>query len=95
MQRKLIIAVVGLIVAVGCWFLMFSSDERPNDAKMAILRQQAAKRKTAVLEADQRAKTDPALLAQQGRGQALPEYLVSEIDREGNFWFVGLSLIHI
>jgi hypothetical protein len=89
MRRNLTIAFVGLAVVIGGWFLLFSASEGPNAAEMARLRQRDAKRRAAVQEADRRSKTDLALLWEQGRGQELPEYLVSEIDREGNFWFVG------
>ena len=89
MQRKLVIALPVLVVVLIGAFQIFSGEKRPDDANMASLRQQAARRRAAALEAEQRAKTDLALLAMQGRGQELPEYLVSEIDREGNFWFVG------
>ena len=89
MHRNLTIAFVGLFFVIGSWYLFFSASEGSNEAEMAQLRQRDARRRAAAQEADRRSKTDLALLAEQGRGQELPEYLVSEIDREGNFWFVG------
>ena len=89
MGRKLIIAFFGLIVVIGVWYLLVSAGGGANEAEMAQLRQRDAKRRAAAQEAERQSKTDLALLAKQGRGQELPEYLVSEIDREGNFWFVG------
>ena len=91
MGRKLIIAFFGLVVVIGVWYLLVSAGGGANEAEMAQLRQRDAKRRAAAQEAERRSKTDLALLAKQGRGQELPEYLVSEIDREGNFWFVGKS----
>ena len=89
MRRNLTIAFAGLGLVIGGWYLLFSAGEGPNQAEVAKLRQRDARRRAAAQETLRRSKTDLALLAEQGRGQELPEYLVSEIDREGNFWFVG------
>ena len=89
MGRNLTIAFCGLVVVIGVWYLLVSTGGGANEAEMAKLRQRDAKRRAAAQEADRRSKTDLAFLAKQGRGQELPDYLVSEIDREANFWFVG------
>ena len=89
MGRNLTIAFFGLVVVIGVCYLLVSTGGGANEAEMAKLRQRDAKRRAAAQEADRRSKTDLALLAKQGRGQELPDYLVSEIDREANFWFVG------
>ena len=89
MQRNFLVVLAGLAAAVGCWFWLLPADNGPNDADMDALVQRKTKRESAELAASERAKTDLALLAEQGRGQQLPDYLVSEIDREENFWFIG------
>lgn len=89
MQRNLILGLTGLVAVVGCWFLLFPAGEGQNPDEMVNLLQKEARRKAAARKADRRAKTDLALLAKQGRGQRLPDYLMSSIDREENFWFIG------
>ena len=94
MQRNFLIALGGLTAAVGCWFWWMSADDGPNGPDRMALIQREANRKAAELVTSEREKTDLALLAEQGRGQELPDYLVSRIDREANFWFIGKPNSH-
>lgn len=88
MRRKLIILVLAAC-AVGGLFLLLRESDAPNVDDVAELARREAASAADRAADEKRRQTDLAYLAKLGKGQDLPEYLVSRIDLEGNFWFVG------
>ncbi len=88
-MRRTQIAILTAMVAVGMVFFLTREGEDANDLDIETLARRQAQR-----EADAHAKaidekTNLDALAEKGLGQPLPDYLVSRLDRSGNFWFVG------
>ncbi len=88
MRRTPVLILVVAIAVIATVFLLTRDAENTDVDIAALARQQAIRESNALAKAEEQ-KSDLESLARKGLGQAVPDYLVSQVDRSGNFWFVG------
>lgn len=88
-MRRSTIAILAVIVAVGAVLVITRQGEDPDAVDIEALARRQAQRDAAAASRAQEEKTNLDLLAKKGIGQSLPSHLVSDINPNRNFWFVG------